>query len=564
MDELAAPIADEYLVGQHAPRLVRRLRPEHDAGTELRQRGAAERQRETREDGRAPHSAVVYQTVVGRRKAHRAMARAKRSRRRAGEALWSPAMAHPLLDATLTQLTEMLRRRDASPTELMQVVLERIAATHADLNAVVTLRDREAVLADARAAEARIARGEARPLEGVPLGVKDLEDVAGLVTSEGSVPFRENVATRDSTQVARLKAAGAIVVGKTNTPEFGYTAITKNLVHGVTRSPWNLERSPGGSSGGSAAALAGGVLPLVTASDGGGSIRIPASFTGAFGLKPSFGRVPRGPFARWTYGDTSVFGPLTKTVEDAALVLDQVVGASPDDPKSLPHPGLSYVAALREPLPRGLRIGWSPDLGYAVVQSDVAAVVEEAVHVFERLGHRLVAIAGGPPPLGREWGLIGAFELAAQLDALLPEHEAEFGRSFLAGVKAASRVTPRWWGRFAAERARLSDWCTDVFAAVDVLVTPTVPFDPPPARGPFPAETEGRPQPPAGVAAFTIPFNLSWHPAATVRAGLSRAGLPVGLQIVAPRHRDDVVLRAALAFERERPWHPRWPTSWSR
>ncbi|HZP40247.1 MAG TPA: amidase [Candidatus Binatia bacterium] len=473
-------------------------------------------------------------------------------------------MAHPLLDTTLTELTATLRRREASPTELMEAVLDRIDATHADLNAVVALHDRDALLDDARAAEARIARGEARPLEGVPFGVKDLEDAAGLVTSEGSVPFRTNVATRDSTQVARLKAAGAIVVGKTNTPEFGYTAITKNLLFGVTRSPWDLERSPGGSSGGSAAALAGGVLPLVTASDGGGSIRIPASFTGAFGLKPSYGRIPRGPFERWWYGDTSVVGPLTKTVEDAALFLDQVVGPSPDDPKSLPHPGLSYAAALAEPLPRGLYVGWSPDLGYAVVQSDVAAVVEDAVRVFERLGHRIVPIAGGPPSLGREWGLIGAFELAGRLTPLLPAREAEFGRAFIAGVKAASRVTSEWWGRFAEARARLSEWCADVFAQVDLLLTPTVPFDPPPARGPFPTEIEGRALPPAGVAAFTIPFNLSWHPAASVRAGFSRAGLPVGLQIVGPRHRDDVVLRAARAFERERPWHPHWPTSWPR
>jgi Asp-tRNA(Asn)/Glu-tRNA(Gln) amidotransferase A subunit family amidase len=467
-----------------------------------------------------------------------------------------------LLGTTLVELTEALRARRVSPVELMDATLARIDATHADLNAVVALRDREALARDARAAEARIARGEARPLEGVPLGVKDLEDAAGLVTSHGSIPFRDRVAERDSTQVARLRAAGAIVVGKTNAPEFGYTAITKNLVFGATRSPWDLTRTPGGSSGGSAAALAAGVLPLVTASDGGGSIRIPASFTGAFGLKPSLGRVPQGPLDQWVYGDTAVYGPLTRTVEDAALFLDQVVGPSPHDPKSLPHPGLSYLAAVREPLPGGLRIGYSPDLGYAVVQSDVAAVVEEAVGVFAGLGHRLERVAGGPPPLGREWGLLGCFELAAQLHPLLPAREADFGRTFLAGVKTAWSMTPEAWGRIAGLRARLGAWCAEVFDRVDLLVTPTVPYDPPPARGPFPDATEGRPQVPAGVAAFTIPFNLSWHPAATVRAGLSRAGLPVGLQIVGPRHRDDLVLRAARAFERERPWHPQWPTRW--
>ncbi|MFI5364728.1 MAG: amidase [Candidatus Binatia bacterium] len=467
-----------------------------------------------------------------------------------------------LLGLTLIELTQALRMRKASPVDVMDAVLARIDATHADLNAVVAMYDRDALRRAARAAEERLARGADRPLEGIPLGVKDLEDADGLVTSQGSLPFRDRVAHRDSTQVERLRAAGAIVVGKTNAPEFGYTAITKNLVYGVTRSPWNLERTPGGSSGGSAAAMAANVLPLVTASDGGGSIRIPASFTGTFGLKTSFGRIPHGPFEHWEYGDTSVFGPLTKTVEDAALFMDQVVGVSPHDANSLPHPGISYLDTVRRPLPSGLRIGYSPDLGYAVVQSDVAAAVDEAVRVFEKLGHHVERINGGPPQLGREWGFLGAFELAARLHDLLPEQESRFGHGFITGVKMAWQMNPEIWGKQAHMRARLNDWCAELFGRVDLLVTPTVPYDPPPAKGPFPEETEGRKQVLAGVASFTIPFNLSWHPAATVRVGLSRAKLPIGMQIVGPRHRDDLVLQAARAFERERPWHPVWPTTW--
>jgi aspartyl-tRNA(Asn)/glutamyl-tRNA(Gln) amidotransferase subunit A len=301
------------------------------------------------------------------------------------------------------------------------------------------------------------------------------------------------------------------------------------------------------------------VLPLVTASDGGGSIRIPASFTGTFGLKPSYGRIPHGPDRNWYYGDTAVVGPLTKTVEDAALILDQVVGASPLDPNSLPHPGLSYRQAIAQRLPPKLRLGYSPDLGYAVVQSDVAAAVDEAVLVFEKLGHSVERLEGGPPQLGREWGILGAFELASRLHDLLPEREGDFGRTFLAGLKIASQMTPAVWGSAARLRAQLNLWCAETFERFDLLLTPTVPYDPPPARGPFPEETEGRRQPTAGVAAFTIPFNLSWHPAATVRAGVSRAGLPIGLQIVGPRHREDLVLRVARAFERARPWHPQWP-----
>lgn len=460
---------------------------------------------------------------------------------------------------SLIDLADALHSATISPLELMETTLARIDATRETLNAVVAVADRESLLEAARSAGERIARGEARPLEGIPLGVKDLEDAAGLVTSQGSLPFRDQTASQDSTQVARLRAAGAIVVGKTNAPEFGFTAITKNLVFGATRSPWNLEHTPGGSSGGSAAAIAGSVLPLVTASDGGGSIRIPSSFSGTFGLKTSFGRVPLGPIRHWTYGDTTVYGPLTKTVEDAALVLDQVAGASPCDPKSLPHPGISYLETVRQPIAGRLRVGYSPDLGYAVVQSDVAAAVEESVKIFARLGHRLEAIAGGPPMIGREWGILGSFELAAHLHHLLPAHEQEFGRAFLESMKLGWKMTPEIWGAAAKLRAELNAWCAETFARVDVLVTPTVPYDPPPARGPIPSETEGRPQVPLSIASFTIPFNLSWHPAATVRVGLSRAGLPIGMQIVGPRHRDDLVLQVARAFEQERPWHPAWP-----
>jgi Asp-tRNA(Asn)/Glu-tRNA(Gln) amidotransferase A subunit family amidase len=464
---------------------------------------------------------------------------------------------------SLIELTRRIHERRLSPVELMRAVLARIDATHADLNAVGVRRDPEQCLADARAAEARVAAGNARPLEGVPLGVKELEPAAGLRWTEGSMLFAERVADYDSIQVARLKAAGAIVVGKTNAPEFGAPAFTRNRIYGVTRSPWNLELTPGGSSGGSSAAMAAGVLPLVTAGDGGGSIRIPASFTGCFGLKTSYGRVPREQLEQWEYGTTAVYGPLTKTVEDAALVLDQLVGADELDPTSLPRPDFSYLARVRETLPSGLRIGFSPDLGYAVVQSDVAAAVEEATEVFGRLGHRVTRIAGGPPEAGRAWGLLGAFMMGTHLDAHLTGREELLGRGLLSGIELARReVNMPLFAQLAALRAGIVRWCASVFAQCDLLLTPTVPFDPYAAPGPYPTEVEGRKLPWSNVGSFTIPFNLSWHPAASVRIGLSRRGLPMGMQIVGPRHRDDVVLQAARAFERERPWHPHWPTSW--
>jgi Asp-tRNA(Asn)/Glu-tRNA(Gln) amidotransferase A subunit family amidase len=464
-----------------------------------------------------------------------------------------------LLSHSLVDLTALLQARKASPVDLMTEIFDAVDRDNSRLNAIVAERDRGALMQDAKSAEKRIFAGDARRLEGIPLGVKDLEDAAGLPTTHGSVPFRGATAESDSTQVARLRAAGAIVYGKTNTPEFGSNAITKNLLFGETRSPWDGARTSGGSSGGSSAALAAEMLPLVTASDGGGSIRIPASFVGAVGLKPSFGRVPVGPFPFWEHGATAVYGPLTKTVEDAALFLDVVAGHDPHDPRSLPRPERSYLDGVRSPFEQRLRIGYSPDLGYAVVQSDIAAVVEDGLRVFEKLGHSVRRIEGGPTQMGGEWGLLTTFEVAARVAKLRPERDADFGRGLMEMFRYVESMTQTMWAEIGRKRAEIVTWCAKTFDEYDLVITPTVPYDPPPARGPFPSETEGRPQVTASVASFTIPFNLSWNPAATVRAGLSRAGLPVGLQIVGPHHREDLILAAARAFERERPAHPVWP-----
>jgi Asp-tRNA(Asn)/Glu-tRNA(Gln) amidotransferase A subunit family amidase len=408
------------------------------------------------------------------------------------------AMDHPLA-ATLTELVHAIHTRRLSPVELMAATLDRIEATGERLNAVVSMRAREDLMAEARRSEERAARGEARPLEGIPLGVKDLEDAAGLVTSHGSLVFRDAVARQDSVQVERLRRAGAIVVGKTNSPEFGHTAITKNLLFGVTRSPWNPERTPGGSSGGSAAALAGKVLPLVTASDGGGSVRIPASFTGAFGVKPTMGRIPFEPRAFWQHGMTVVVGPLTKTVGDAALVLDQVVGHDPRDPASLPHPGLSYAAAIEESLPRGVRLGVSMDLGRAVVQSDVATVVDEAMRALERTtGAKRVDVKGGPPDLGAYWGMLSSWDLAARLAPLLESRSGDLSRSLLEGLRIASAITPAWWGDMARARSEAVAWCARTFEECDLLLTPTVRSTRPPRRGRSPPRPRaGRSRSPA-------------------------------------------------------------------
>ena len=464
-----------------------------------------------------------------------------------------------LLELSLIDLVAALRAGKVSPVELMRACHERIDATRGTLNAVVAELDRDEALRAAEAAATRIRRGEARPLEGVPLGVKDLENVAGMVTSFGSRLYRHNVAARDDIHVGRLRAAGAIPIAKTNTPEFGPMPITKNLLHGITRSPWDLERSPGGSSGGAAAALVGGVLPLVTASDGGGSVRIPAAWCGAFGHKPSQGRVPIGPSTAWDSTMMSVYGAITRTVADACLYLDQVVGPSQWDPAALPHPGHAYLERLDEPLPSGLRIGFAADFGRVRVQADVAAAVAAGAQVFEKQGARLMPVVDGPPAMGVEWNALAGLGMAGRLREVLPGKEDQIQRYLLTLMEAGRAMTPTTWATINENRAAVRDWCAAVFDRCDLLITPTLPYDAPPARGPMPAETDGQPQDPFAAAAFTQPFNLGWQPAATVPVGLTRAGLPIGMQIVGPVHGDDLVLRAAAAFERERPWADGWP-----
>ena len=465
-----------------------------------------------------------------------------------------------LWQLSVRELAELVRRRDVSPVESVEASLRRIEELDDELAAFVHVcRDR--ALEEARLQEDALRSGEdVGPLAGVPAGIKDLEDVAGLPTTFGSAAFRDYVASEDSVQVARLRAAGAIVVGKTNTPEFGYTAFTKNRVRGVSRNPWNPGRTPGGSSGGSAAAIAARMVALVTASDGGGSIRIPACYVGAFGMKPSFGRVPLGPEPRrmlhWM--DTVHQGPLTRSVRDAAMILDVTAGYHPADPDSLPAPAMRYAECIdREP--GRLRIAFSPYLGYARVQSDVMREVRAAAAELASLGHDIEEITTVFPDLGRGWAYSVGAELYAELAPHVTGQEHELGRSFWEGTVAASRLTSLQLGDIQRERYELNDVLRRLFDRYDLLLTPTLPTEAFGAAGPFPSHVGGEPlESPLHAVAFTYPFNLSGHPAASVRAGFTDSGMPAGLQIVAPRHRDDLVLQVAAAYERVRPMD-HWP-----
>ena len=456
------------------------------------------------------------------------------------------------------ELANLIRNGDLSPVELLKATLTRIEALNPSLNAFVAMRAEEA-LKEAELLAEDIASGkDPGPLAGIPIAVKDMEDTRGMVTSYGSIPFKDNLIQQDSVQVARLKAAGAIVVGKTNTPEFGFTGFTKNRLYGVTGNPWNPELTPGGSSGGAAAAVAAGMVPLATGSDAGGSIRIPASYCGCFGFKPSYGRIPLGPMPILHMSRTWHLGPLSRTVTDAALYLDCVTGYHPTDPDSLPHPAISYEDCLKK-LPNDLKIGFSPTLGFARVQKDITTIVEQAVKAFEEMGHTMDVWLGKIPPTDEAWSKLMIYELYALVHEHLDDIRGEMGRTLVNSLDLAKELTANDIIGIQTARTALNDTLSEFFTKFDLLLTPTMPTEAFAAKGPPPAEIDGHPISLLDTVAFTYPFNLSGHPAATVRAGLTANGLPAGLQIIGPKYRDDLVLQAAYAYEQARPWNDEWP-----
>ncbi|MCY4392531.1 MAG: amidase [Chloroflexi bacterium] len=452
--------------------------------------------------------------------------------------------------ASAHELAALVRAGELSPVALMERSLARIDELNPALNAFVEV-DADGAMRQAEALAERLAAGEeAGPFAGLPLGVKDLENAAGFVTTRGSRLYRDNRVDFDDALVARLKAAGAIVLRKTNTPPIRHIPFTDNELFGATRSPWNLERTPGGSSGGSSAALASGMVPLATASDGGGSIRIPACYTGLYGLKPSQGRPPIAPRAMPSWLSISCYGPLTRCVRDAAIYLDVVAGPDPRDPESLPAPDISYAETLEEPLPK-LRIAFNETLGVTRVQSDVLREVRAAAETFAAMGHEVVENHDTIPEMGGWWARVSAFQsLGQEWDNFSTRHD-EFTARYIRQLDRALEVSPSDFQEFLRRRGELITWTAGLFEQYDLLLTPTLPTEPFAPAGPIPREIEGEP---GNAIAFTYPFNFTGHPAASVPAGLTDNGLPCGLQIVAPRHRDDLVLRASYAYEQARPF----------
>jgi len=455
---------------------------------------------------------------------------------------------------TVVEVADAVRAGELKATEILDECLDAVTARNDQLNAFVHL-DPDAARSAAQAVDEAVARGEdPGTLAGVPFGVKDLEDCAGMPTSHGSLLYKGRPpVAEDSAHVARLRAAGAVPIGKTAAPEFGVTAFTHTKAWGTTRNPWDLSRTPGGSSGGSAAAVAAGLVPFSTASDGGGSTRIPAAFTGLVGLKPSYGRIPH---ERAAPSETSCYGALTTTVRDAARHLDVAAGPDRKDRASLPPPTVNYERAIDELDVGGLRALWSPDMGYAVVVPEVEEIAAAAADALIKAASlRAVDRPFSPTSPMRTWLSAGAADMWLDLEeGMWPGCADELTGLVRASLRRTAAWTVPQYARALRHRQQLEEEVADLFGDIDVLLTPTTAMAAYAAEGPLPMEIEGKDARRSGPVPFTMLANLCWSPSISVPAGVTREGLPVGLQIMVSPHADEVALRLAHILEQTRPW----------
>ncbi len=460
---------------------------------------------------------------------------------------------------------DLVARREVSPTELVQCALKRMEALEPAIHAFSTPAP-DAALREARAHEERLAAGEdLGPLAGVPVGVKDLIATKDLRTTCGSAAYREFVPDEDDVVVRRIRAAGAIVIGKTNVPEFGYSGVGHNPVHETTRNPWDLRMTTGGSSAGSGAAVAAGMCSAALGSDGGGSVRIPSAHCGLVGVKASMGRVPLYPGCRderypgiSSWESLEHIGPMTRTVEDAALMLSVISGPDPRDRHSIPCADVDWLGSLERTL-RSPRIAWCPDFGYVAVDPEVRALVGDAVSALATALDAEVeeCTPGWEDPFADFWGIVamdtdlrGMRELAARHRHEMTPHLVEF----LDRPWTAEDITDAVRGRkaFVNRMWRLME-------NYDLLVTPTLTVPPFPIHMQGPEKVGGRIVSPFAWLSFTFPINLTGQPAASVPAGWTGDGLPVGMQIVGRHLADESVLAAAAAYERAADWSGHWP-----
>ena len=468
-------------------------------------------------------------------------------------------MAIELTRLSATRLVAAYRRKEISPVEVTQAVLDGIEAFDSQVNAFCVVDSARAMDA-ARASEARWQRGAPMGLtDGVPTTIKDIVLSAGWPTLRGSLAVpRDQDWSDDAPATARLREHGAVLIGKTTTPEFGWKGVTDSALTGITRNPWNTDLTPGGSSGGAAAACALGLGALHIGTDGGGSIRIPAGFTGVFGFKTTFGQVPAWPAS--PFGTIAHVGPITRTVTDTALMLNVLAEPDARDWHALPATGRDYRIGLEDGV-RGLRIAFSPDLGYVEVDPEVAQAVAKAARVLAELGAHVEETPApfeSPANCFRVHWYVGAATLLARFDE---QQRANMDPGLVEIAAEGAAFTTADYMQAVTDRAALGERMGRFHQDWDLLLTPSLPI---------PAFTAGTEFPETGPYArwrdwtpFTYPFNLTQQPAASVPCGFTASGAPIGVQIVAGKYADALVLRAARALESVSPFvmpeHPRSP-----
>jgi amidase len=473
-----------------------------------------------------------------------------------------PAAAPPrdLAFASVAELRRLYRARAVSPLEVMEAVLARIDAVNPLVNAMVTI-DREAARREARRATAALRRGASLPpLFGVPVGIKDVTPTRGIRTTFGSTLYADHVPEEDALVVERLRAAGAIVIGKTNTPEFAFGPNTVNALFGATLNPWNPALSAGGSSGGSAAALATGMCALAEGTDLGGSLRGPASFCGVVGFRTTPGLIPRFPSVlAWdTY---SVEGPMARSVADTALMLSVMAGSDDRAPLSYPVDPRELVRAVRAPSIKGWRIAWTPDLGGLVrVDREVQAVFERAVGVFRAAGARTEAACPDMSDVPEIVRLTRGLLMVARHADKLPKHRAVLQAGLVENIDQGLALSAREIAEGELLRTRQWQRVREFLARRDLWVTPTAAVPPFPIGESHAMEVNGQPLGKAMARSYlTYAFSVLGLPAISIPAGFTGTGLPVGLQIVGKPRGEAAVLRAAAAFEALQPWAARTP-----
>ena len=461
------------------------------------------------------------------------------------------------MDETVIQtdaltLAHQIRTKQVSAVAVIDAVLQRIEALQPTVNAFVTVTA-DAARETARRAEAAVMAGESLgPLHGVPFSVKDLLFTQGVRTTMGSLIFADQVPGEDAVPVRRLREAGAILVGKTTTPEFGHKPLTDSPLFGATRNPWDLSRTAGGSSGGAAAAVATGQGPLALGTDGGGSIRLPAACCGIVGLKPTLGRVPHVHQAD-LFSTTSYIGPMARSVAEATACFDVIVGFDPGDPYSRPEP----LDDPRDGDVRGRRIGWLPRVGNRVVDPDVLASCEAAVRHLERRGAVVETVEEDVTAFEQTFLVFFQGGLAARVGPHLPAFGDKIARSLRESVERGARWSAVDWANALGQRTAMYRRVHALLQRFDFLLSPTIsrpalpvdhdPFEPIAIGGETAGSVRGAWYP------YLWPFNLSGHPAVSLPCGWSADGLPIGLQIVGPWYADRRVLSLAAQLERERP-----------